>query len=409
MEYTLGHQLENKQIERYARQLITPGVGVVGQQCLLKTRVLVVGAGGLGCPVALYLAGAGIGCIGIVDYDVVEIGNLHRQIGHSERAAASCVAKAKSLAASCMGLNSDITVVAHELTFTSETAMQLVAQYDIVVDASDNVATRYLVNDAAVLSKKPLVSGSALKWDGQITVYNYNNGPCYRCLFPSPPPAETVTRCSDGGVLGPIVGVVGSLQALEVIKIATNNVEGVLSGRLMLYDGLAASFKTVRIRTKQATCVVCGDQPSVTALIDYPQFCSSPYSDKATKVDDRIDASLILTCQEFKQQVLDAQAAHLLLDVRPKQQFDICSLPLSINIPIDDLTKAENINRIEQLVKSADPPLPIYVVCRRGNKSQDATAILRQRLTDAESLAIKHIKDGLLGWSEQVDQAFPIY
>ncbi|EFA77552.1 molybdenum cofactor synthesis 3 [Heterostelium album PN500] len=404
------HGLNNSQVGRYGRQLITPGVGVAGQEALLAAKVLVVGAGGLGCPIAMYLAGAGVGTIGIVDYDTVEVGNLHRQIGHNELKEGH--AKAVSLATACQQLNSSISVIPHTVTFTSDTALDLIARYDIVVDASDNVATRYLINDASVLANKILVSGSALKWDGQVTVYHYNNGPCYRCLFPVPPPAETVTRCSDGGVLGPIVGVIGSLQALEVIKIITNNSDGVLSGRLMLYDGLAGTFKTVKIRSRQPGCVVCGDNPTLTELIDYPQFCSSPYSDKSSKVDDRIEDELIMTCKQYKS-ILDTNKKHILLDVRPKNQFEICSLPNSTNIPIDELSRESSIKTIEELAINENEILPIYIVCRRGNKSQDAATILGNKLNSTEkstnSFIIKHIRDGLTGWNEEIDPTFPLY
>eukprot|EP01133_Synstelium_polycarpum_P001525 gene1525-1781_t len=276
----MTHVLDNDQVERYGRQLITPGIGVEGQSRLVKGSVLVVGAGGLGCPVAMYLAASGVGRIGIVDYDEVEKSNLHRQIAHKE---SSCgQPKAESLAASMRELNSDIIVEPHVTTFTSETAMDLVLQYDIVVDASDNVATRYLANDACILASRPLISGSALKWEGQVTVYGYGeNCPCYRCLFPQPPPQSAVTKCSDGGVLGPIVGVIGSLQALEAIKVLAGfEVTNVLSSRLLIYDGRTCSFRTVRIRGRQADCAVCGDNRTIDKLIDYTQFCQSPYSDK---------------------------------------------------------------------------------------------------------------------------------
>jgi len=404
-EYTHNHTLDNREIERYGRQLITPDIGVQGQMLLKAAKVLVVGAGGLGCPVALYLAAAGVGLLGIVDYDTVEISNLHRQIGHRE--SGTGVPKCESLANQIKELNSLVETKTFNTVFTSDTAIDIIQQFDIVVDASDNVATRYLVSDACVLTGKPLVSGSALKWEGQVTVYNYNNGPCYRCLFPVPPPAETVTRCSDGGVLGPIVGVIGSLQALETIKIINNNPQnGVLSGRLMIYDGLSAVFRTVRIRSKQASCQVCGDNPTITKLIDYTQFCRSNYSESAGKVEDRIEQEKILTVEQYST-ILKSSTKHILLDVRPKNQFEICSLPNSHNIPIEDIDKPESIEKINGWVK--DDQLPVYLLCRRGNKSQDAVESICKKIDSTFHNQLKHIKDGLLGWAESIDTSFPIY
>ncbi|EGC39582.1 hypothetical protein DICPUDRAFT_147648 [Dictyostelium purpureum] len=410
--YIKDHSLNSNEIERYSRQLITPDIGVQGQMKLCASRVLVVGAGGLGCPVALYLATAGVSVLGIVDYDTVEISNLHRQIGHQE--SSTGVPKAVSLANTIKSINSLVTVNTYETTFTSETAMDIIKNYDIVVDASDNVATRYLINDACVLSKKPLVSGSALKWEGQVTVYNYENGPCYRCIFPTPPPVDTVTKCSDGGVLGPIVGVIGSLQALETIKIITNNKEGVLSGRLLIYDGMSAVFRTVRIRGRQPHCSVCGDNPTVTQLIDYTEFCRSNYSEAAGKVDDRVEHHNIITVQQYNE-VIKSNKNHLLIDVRPSNQFEICSLPNSENIPIEVIDKQESIDKIEKLINdkinsNEDSELSVYLLCRRGNKSQDAIKILDEKLKiSRDKVKIQHIKDGLLGWNESIDSSFPYY
>eukprot|EP01132_Coremiostelium_polycephalum_P002598 gene2598-3219_t len=413
-----SHDLKSEEIERYGRQLITPGIGVSGQVKLVRARVLVVGCGGLGCPVALYLASAGIGTIGLVDYDTVEVGNLHRQIGHNESRIG--VPKSDSLAQQLKSINHLVQVEPYNLIFTSETALEIVKKYDVIIDASDNVATRYLINDACVLAGKPLVSGSALKWDGQITVYNYNNGPCYRCLFPTPPPPETVTRCSDGGVLGPIVGVIGSLQALEAIKIITENKEGVLSGKLLIYDGSVCSFRTVRIRGKQSSCTICGTSPSITQLIDYTQFCRSNYSESAGPVADRLEQSRIITVNQYNE-ILEKQLDHLLIDVRPKIQYEICSLPNSLNIPIEEIHKPESIELIKETVSTRINntetttttisnnnimDLPIYVVCRRGNKSQDAIKILEEKLNN---YTFKHIKDGLQGWNQEIDNSFPIY
>ncbi|EGG21729.1 molybdenum cofactor synthesis 3 [Cavenderia fasciculata] len=379
---------------------------------MLKAKVLIVGAGGLGCPVALYLACAGVGTIGIVDYDAVELGNLHRQVGHTE--SRQGVSKAESLAMSIKERNSDIQTIVHETMFTSDTAMEIVQHYDIVIDASDNVATRYLCNDCCILAGKPLVSGSALKWDGQLTVYNYGpTCPCYRCIFPTPPPADTVTKCSDGGVLGPIVGVIGSMQALEAIKIISK-VDGVLAGRLVIYDGQQATFKTVRLRTRRPNCVVCGDAPTITQLIDYTQFCQSPYSESSGKAADRIDTNLIVSCKDYHQHVYTTNSPHILLDVRPKIQFDICSIPNSINIPVDELNKSDNINKIDQLI-SHDSSLPSMLQKLTNQYHHLILLLILIFHSDCmyrekeSNVVIKHIRDGLLGWSDDIDPSFPIY
>ena len=271
--------LSRDDIARYSRQLLLPELGVRGQISLGHTSVVIVGCGGLGCPAAIYLAGAGIGRLGLVDHDIVELNNLHRQILHGEINAEIKTPKAVSAAHSCKELNTRMICDVHCAMLTSSNALDIVRQYDIVVDATDNVATRYLLNDACVLSGRPLVSGGALRFEGQLTVYNYQGSPCYRCLYPQPPPTEMVTNCSDAGVLGPVVGVIGSLQAVEVIKIATG-IGHPFAGRLVLYDGLDGMFRCVKVRGRQKTCAVCGDSPTITSLIDYEFFCNASAGDK---------------------------------------------------------------------------------------------------------------------------------
>ncbi|VDO05753.1 unnamed protein product, partial [Haemonchus placei] len=269
------HSLSKEQITRYSRQLLIQDFGVEGQQRVSLTKVLIVGAGGLGCPVAMYLAGAGVHTIGIVDYDEVAIDNLHRQIAHKESSIEE--PKVNSLKRFIEELNSTVNVVPHKVLLDSKCATTILKSYDIVVDCSDNPATRYLLNDACVLLGKPLVSGSALRWEGQLTVYNYTDddgkrSPCYRCLFPTPPNPEHVTNCSEGGVLGPVVGVIGSLQALEVLKIAAG-LRPNFAGSLYLFDGSCGSSRTVQLRHRNKQCDVCGDNPTITELIDYQAFC----------------------------------------------------------------------------------------------------------------------------------------
>ncbi|MBA3533457.1 MAG: molybdopterin-synthase adenylyltransferase MoeB [Ardenticatenales bacterium] len=258
---------------RYSRHTLLPEVGEAGQARLLQSKVLLIGAGGLGSPAALYLAAAGVGTLGIVDFDVVDLSNLQRQILHNEERVG--VSKVDSARETIRKLNPDVRVIGHDEPLNSENVMRIIAHYDIIVNGCDNFPTRYLINDAAVMAGKPLVDGSIFQFEGQITVYNHEGGPCYRCLYPAPPPPGEVPSCAEGGVLGVLAGVIGSLQALEAIKILLGTGE-ILSGRLLLFDALATDFREVRIRRNQQ-CPVCGDAPTITELVDYEQFCGSPF------------------------------------------------------------------------------------------------------------------------------------
>ncbi|KAF5909706.1 adenylyltransferase and sulfurtransferase MOCS3, partial [Clarias magur] len=314
LQYT---SLTNDDIMRYSRQLLLPELGVKGQMNILNTSVLVVGCGGLGCPLALYLAAAGIGRLGLLDYDEVELSNLHRQILHTERTLG--LPKAQS--------------AAHNLS-SSLLRMLYNSSNSILLHCADNVPTRYLVNDACVLSGKPLVSASALRMEGQLTVYNYDGAPCYRCLYPVPPPPETVTNCSDGGVLGVVVGVMGCLQALEVLKIASGQ-KSSFGQQLLMFDAQDGRFRCIKLRAKKAGCAVCGETPTVTELQDYESFCGSSATDKCQRLN-LLSAEQRVSVQEYKS-ILDCGTPHLLLDVRPKVEVDICHLPVSINIPLSSL------------------------------------------------------------------------
>ncbi|XP_048046508.1 adenylyltransferase and sulfurtransferase MOCS3 isoform X2 [Megalobrama amblycephala] len=324
--------LNNEDIMRYSRQLLLPELGVKGQVAMSNTSVLVVGCGGLGCPLAQYLAAAGIGRLGLLDYDVVELSNLHRQVLHSELTQGQ--PKALSAAQAISRLNSTVQCVPYHLQLSRENAVQLIQQYDIVADCSDNVPTRYLVNDACVLARKPLVSASALRMEGQLTVYNYRGGPCYRCLYPSPPPPETVTNCSDGGVLGVVPGIMGCLQALEVLKIASGQGSS-FEQQLLMFDGQEGRFRSIRLRPRQAECAVCGETPTVTELQDYEQFCGSAATDKCRRLN-LLTKEQRVSVQEYRA-ILDSSTPHLLLDVRPKVEVDICHLSTSISILSHDL------------------------------------------------------------------------
>ncbi|XP_049918646.1 adenylyltransferase and sulfurtransferase MOCS3 [Epinephelus moara] len=405
--------LSNEDIMRYSRQLLLPELGVQGQLKLSQTSVLIVGCGGLGCPVAQYLAAAGIGRLGLLDYDTVELSNLHRQVLHGEENQDQ--AKALSAANAVKRLNSTVQCVPYHLQLSSENALQLIQQYDIVADCSDNVPTRYLVNDACVLSGKPLVSASALRMEGQLTVYNYRGGPCYRCLYPVPPPPETVTNCSDGGVLGVVPGIMGCFQALEVLKIASGH--GSSCGQqLVMFDAQDARFRSIKLRPKQAGCAVCGENPSVTQLVDYEAFCGSAATDKCRKLN-LLSRDQRITVQDYKS-IIDSGEPHLLLDVRPLVEVDICHLPFSLNIPLSSLEdrKSDHIRllqeRISQLQQQmeGDRRPPVYVICKLGNDSQKAVQVMEKMSgSEVDSITVKDISGGLVAWAKRIDPTFPQY
>ncbi|XP_076835331.1 adenylyltransferase and sulfurtransferase MOCS3 isoform X2 [Brachyhypopomus gauderio] len=405
--------LTNDDILRYSRQLLLPDLGVKGQMSLSNTSVLVVGCGGLGCPLAQYLAAAGIGRLGLLDCDEVELSNLHRQVLHTEQTRG--LAKALSAAQALGRLNSKVQCVPYHLQLSSENALQLIGQYDIVADCSDNVPTRYLVNDACVLSGKPLVSASALRMEGQLTVYNHEGGPCYRCLHPLPPPPETVTNCSDGGVLGVVPGIMGCLQALEVLKIASGQRPS-FRQHLLLFDGQDGRFRTIKLRARRAECAVCGDTPTVTQLQDYEAFCGSAATDKCRRLN-LLSAGQRFSVQEYKA-IVDGGSPHLLLDVRPKVEVDICHLSTSINIPLlrieerkaDDVNLLkEKINEVKQQMNT-DSPVPVFVVCKLGNDSQRAVQILEKMCgSELENITVKDISGGLMAWVDKIDPSFPQY
>ena len=400
-------------IARYSRQLLLPELGVKGQLAIRHTSVLIVGCGGLGCPAAIYLAGAGVGRLGLVDHDAVEVNNLHRQILHGEAKAELKTSKAVSAAHSCQELNSRVSCEVHCVMLSSSNALDIVCQYDIVVDATDNVATRYLLNDACVLSGRPLVSGGALRFEGQLTVYNYQGSPCYRCLYPQPPTAEMVTNCSDAGVLGPVVGVIGSLQAVEVIKIATG-IGSPFAGRLVLYDGLDGMFRCVKVRGRQKTCAACGDSPAITKLIDYESFCGASAGDKCQKLNilsptERVSALEYAT-------FVKTGKPHLLVDVRTPVELEITKLPTTThNVPMDEFIKPGGCSSLlnilhQDVYKQASDQLPLslFVVCRRGNDSQLAVRKFQSLFSDV-SVTVQDISGGLTSWSIDVDENFPIY
>ncbi|KAI7804909.1 adenylyltransferase and sulfurtransferase MOCS3 [Triplophysa rosa] len=408
--------LSNEDIMRFSRQLLLPELGVPGQVSLSNKSVLVVGCGGLGCPLAQYLAAAGIGRLGLLDYDVVELSNLHRQVLHTELTLGQ--PKALSAAGAISRLNSAIQCVPYHLQLSRENAIQLiqhVLMYDIVADCSDNVPTRYLVNDACVLTGKPLVSASALRMEGQLTVYNYRGGPCYRCLYPSPPPPDTVTNCSDGGVLGVVPGIMGCLQALEVLKIASGQGSS-FEKQLLMFDGQEGRFRSIQLRAKQAGCAVCGETPTVTQLQDYERFCGSAATDKCRRLN-LLTKEQRVSVQEYKE-IVDTSTPHVLLDVRPKVEVDICRLKTSINIPLASLEekKSEQITLLKDKIcelkqhGSITSQVPVFVVCKLGNDSQKAVQVLEKMSgKEIEPVTLKDIGGGLMAWANKIDPSFPQY
>ncbi|XP_050481798.1 adenylyltransferase and sulfurtransferase MOCS3 [Bombus huntii] len=398
--------LNNEEILRYSRQIFLPEIAIKGQVKLKNSAILIVGAGGLGCPAALYLASAGVGQIGIIDYDDVEINNLHRQLLYAETSIGT--PKVNTAAESLNRLNSDIKVTPYKIQLDSSNALDIIKSYDVVVDATDNVATRYLLNDACVLSNKPLVSGSALKFEGHLSVFNYN-GPCYRCIFPKPPPPETVTNCGDGGVFGPAVGTIGVLQALEALKIVLD-LPHVLSGQLLLFDGLETKFRKINLRAKNINCAVCGEHPTLHKLIDYEQFCGAKANDKDPKLN-LLRTEERISVEEYNTTLKLGTKAHILIDVRSAEEFDICHLKNSINIPLCDINNNETVtlirSRIQEIQKQHDNA-SLYVMCRRGNDSQKAVKSL-QEIFQGNNLEIKDVIGGIHAWSKKIDCTFPIY
>jgi adenylyltransferase/sulfurtransferase len=380
-------ELSKDEILRYSRHLIMPEVGTEGQLKLKAAKVLLVGTGGLGAPLGLYLAAAGVGRIGLVDFDVVDFTNLQRQVIHGT----SDVGRKKldSAADRMHEINPFVRIDKHEVALSSENALDILRDYDIVVDGTDNFPTRYLVNDACVLLGKPNVYGSIFRFEGQATVFAYEGGPCYRCLYPEPPPPGLVPSCAEGGVLGILPGTIGLIQATETVKLILGIGEP-LVGRLLLYDALAMRFRELKLR-KNPDCPVCGTHPTVTALIDYEQFCGiQPAPAPDAKLINGIEQIDVTT---FKQQ-RDAGKDYFLLDVREPHEFKIAEIGGYL-VPLGDLQK-----RVGELDKSRD----IVVQCKSGGRSQKAAEFLRQA-----GFKVKNLAGGILAWSEQIDPKVPKY
>jgi adenylyltransferase/sulfurtransferase len=395
-------KLSNEEISRYSRHLILPEVGIEGQQKLKASKVLCVGTGGLGAPLALYLAAAGVGTLGLVDFDTVDASNLQRQIIHST----ATVGKLKVDSAEIMlnGLNPYLNVVKHNTMLTSANALEIFKDYDIIADGTDNFQTRYLVNDACVLTGKPNAYGSIFRFEGQASVFATEAGPCYRCLYPEPPPPGLVPSCAEGGVLGILPGLVGVIQATEVIKLILGIGES-LAGRLLLVDALTMKFRTLKLR-KNPDCPVCGTHPTVTALIDYDQFCGieKPKSvgplevaqNKAVADAPVVDGIPQISVQELKRR-LDAKQDVFVLDVREPHEVKIVNIGAPL-IPLGDLPK-----RIDELAAQKDREIVVH--CKSGGRSQKAAQFLKS----AGFQHVENLAGGILAWADKIDPTLPKY
>lgn len=378
--------LSKQEVLRYSRHLIMPEVGMDGQLKLKKAKVVMVGSGGLGAPLGLYLAAAGVGRLGIVDFDTVDFTNLQRQVtfGTSDVGRKKLEAARERLS----NLNPEIQIDTFETRLTSDNALDILRDYDIVVDGTDNFPTRYLVNDACVLLGKPNVYGSIFRFEGQASIFGYPGGPCYRCLYPEPPPPGLVPSCAEGGVLGVLPGIIGCIQAMETIKLIIGKGEP-LVGRLLLFDALGMRFRELKLR-KNPECPVCGEHPTVTKLIDYAEFCGI----RGEEAPAQIVSVPEITPKQLKQR-LDRGDDLYILDVREPHEYQICNLNGHL-IPLGDLPK-----RVSELDSSRE----IVAHCRSGKRSADAIEFL----TKAGFRKIWNLKGGILAWSDEVDPSMPKY
>ena len=379
-------KLSKEEIQRYSRHLIMPEVGMEGQLKLKRARVMTIGTGGLGAPLGLYLAAAGVGHLGLVDFDVVDNSNLQRQVTFTTQD----VGKPKSAAAEARlsALNPMIEITAYETRLTSDNALDLFRDYDIIVDGTDNFPTRFLVNDACVILGKPNVYGSIFRFEGQATVFGYPGGPCYRCLYPEPPPPGLVPSCAEGGVLGVLPGIVGSIQATETIKLILGTGEP-LVGRLLLFDALAMRFRELKLK-RNPECPVCGDHRTITKLIDYEEFCGIR-GEEAPAMTDGIQE---ITARELKMRQ-DRGDKLFILDVREPHEYQICNLNGKL-IPLGELPR-----RVNEL----DSSVEMVVHCKSGKRSADAIHFLQT----AGFKKLWNLKGGVLAWADEVDPKMPKY
>jgi adenylyltransferase/sulfurtransferase len=380
-------RLTNDEIRRYSRHLIMPEVGLRGQEKIKDAKVLCVGTGGLGSPLAMYLAAAGVGTIGLVDFDVVDESNLQRQVIHGT----SDVGKRKVLSAqeTIRDINPNVKVVLHETRLSSENALDVLKGYDVIADGTDNFPTRYLVNDACVLLGKPNCYGSIFRFEGQASVFCHPDGPCYRCLYPEPPPPGLVPSCAEGGVLGILPGIVGLVQATEVVKLVLGIGE-TLVGRLVLYDALSMRFREMRVR-KDPDCPACGTNRTITKLVDYDQFCGVP----DFEARQRVEAEFEIEPKELARKLAAGEDIQL-LDVRNPDEFAICRIDGAELLPLPKLL--EGVNRL-------DSAREMVIHCHTGLRSAQAVNFLR----GIGFTRVKNLRGGIDAWSEEVDSAVPRY
>ena len=379
-------ELSNEEIARYSRHLIMPEVALDGQKKLKQARVLTIGAGGLGAPLAMYLAAAGVGTLGIVDFDVVDESNLQRQIIHGT----SDIGRPKMESARdrINDINPNVHVEVYEEALSSENALEIFKDFDVIVDGTDNFPTRYLVNDACVLTGKPNVYGSIFRFEGQASVFWAKEGPCYRCLYPEPPPPGLVPSCAEGGVLGILPGAIGTIQATETVKLILGIGEP-LVGRLLLYDALGMSFREMKLR-KDPNCPVCGENPSVTELIDYQEFCGIPQANAQATADEVPE----ITVQELKKR-LDNGENLSVLDVREPHEYEVANIGARL-IPLNELPE-----RLAEL----DRDVPLAVHCKTGGRSARAVKLLQE--TGFQNAF--NVEGGITAWSEEIDPSVPKY
>jgi adenylyltransferase/sulfurtransferase len=376
-----AEDLTRDEVQRYSRHLIMPEVGIEGQRKLKAARVLCVGAGGLGAPASMYLAAAGVGTLGLVDFDVVDASNLHRQIIYGTPDVGK--GKLEASRARLTAMNSGVKVITHEVALTSKNALDVLKDYDVVLDGTDNFQTRYLVNDACVLLGKPNAYGSIFRFDGQASVFGVKGGPCYRCLYPEPPPPGLVPSCAEGGVLGVLPGVIGIIQATEAIKLILGAGQP-LVGRLLLYDALQMRFRELKLR-RDPECPMCGDHPTIHALIDYDQFCGvvPAHAQPAGAGVPEVSAEELKAKRDRGEDVF-------LLDVREPNEYQICRIEGSKLIPLGELA-----SRTAEL----DPDREMVVHCKMGGRSATAVALLQAR----GFTRVRNLKGGILSWIDRVD------
>jgi len=378
-------ELTREEFLRYGRHLIIPEVGLKGQKKLKSASVLIVGAGGLGSPLAFYLTAAGVGRIGIVDFDVVDFSNLQRQIIHTTKDVGR--SKLESAREKLSALNPNVKIETYETRLTSENALEIIKDYDIVVDGTDNFPTRYLVNDACVLLKKPNVYGSIFRFEGQVSVFYAEKGPCYRCLYQEPPPPGLVPSCAEGGVLGVLPGIIGTLQALEVIKLILG-VGRPLIGRLLLFDALKMSFRELKLR-KNPNCPVCGENPTIKELIDYEAFCG------ITPEQILHESGFEITAEELKAKLENGENI-ILIDVREPHEYEINRIHGSKLIPL---------SKLPEMVNELDQTSEIVLYCKMGGRSARAVQFLRE----LGFTRVKNLAGGIDAWIEKVDPNMPKY